>query len=64
MNSYIRGIVIYFENVLHPAAGWNSDTEKRKRKAQKPNHFLPSPECFNVRGVSKKNDAYRRNPAP
>ena len=64
MNSYIRGIFIYFENVLHPAGGWNSEAEKRKRKVEKSVHFLPSPECFNVRGVSKKNDSSRRNPAP
>jgi hypothetical protein len=64
MNTYLRCIFAYFENVLHPAAGWSTESEKRKRKSDKADHFLPSPECFNVRGISKKNDKVRRNPAP
>lgn len=66
MNTYIRNLIIYFENVLHPASGWDSNAEKRKRKMHK--HIgsrHASPECYNVRGISlKKEDKLRRNPAP
>lgn len=64
MNHYLRCLFTYFENVLHPAAGWSAEKEKRKRRTEKTTHILPSPECFNVRGASKKNDKVRCNPAP
>ncbi len=66
MNSYLRILFVYFEAVLHPASGWSdSNNEKKKRKAQKPDTSIqPSPDCFNMRAVAKKQDKVRRNPAP
>ena len=67
MNRCLRNLFDYFEEVLHPASGWSANnTEKRKRKSQKSYEaaLQPSPECFNVRGASKKTDKLRRNPAP
>lgn len=64
MNNYLRCLFTYFENVLHPASGWSNESEKRKRKTLRSAQILPSPECFNVRGASKKNDKVRRSPAP
>ena len=66
MNNYIRNLIIYFENVLHPAAGWADNlSEKKKRKAKKNIDLKSSPECFNIRGGSvKKQDKLRPNPAP
>jgi hypothetical protein len=65
MNTYLRGLLIYFETVLHPANGWSDNKGEKKRKGLKPGAATqPSPDCFNVRGVSKKQDKTRRNPAP
>ena len=64
MNTYLRSLFVYFENVLHPASGWSENgSEKRKRKAKKIQESN-SPESFNLRGVLKKQDKQRLNPAP
>jgi hypothetical protein len=66
MNNYLRNLLVYFENVLHPASGWSdSNSEKRKRKSKGTSSLQASPECFNIRGgIVKKQDKLRRNPAP
>ena len=64
MTSYLRGLLIYFETVLHPAAGWSDNKTEKRKKASKESSFQPSPECFNIRAASKKGDKMRRNPAP
>ncbi len=63
--NYLRHLFIYFENVLHPASGWSDgNSTKRKRINQKTAASQTSPECFNLRGVMKKQDKVRRSPAP
>ena len=63
--NYLRHLFIYFENVLHPASGWSDgNSTKRKRINQKTASSQTSPECFNLRGVMKKQDKVRRSPAP
>ncbi|HEY6955154.1 MAG TPA: hypothetical protein VI385_07910 [Flavisolibacter sp.] len=64
--NYLRHLFIYFENVLHPASGWNeTNSTKKKRISTKSNYLQNSPECFNLRGgVIKKQDKVRRSPAP
>ena len=66
MNTYLRNLFVYFENVLHPASGMaDASGDKRKRRSQKSGTLQASPECFNIRGgVIKKQDKLRRNPAP
>jgi hypothetical protein len=65
MNTYLRSLFVYFENVLHPASGWSEGaSEKRKRKSRKNSGLTTSPESYNVRGALKKQDKLRRNPAP
>jgi hypothetical protein len=66
MHTYLRNLLVYFENVLHPASGWSDNgNEKRKRKAKRSGTQQLSPECFNIRGGStKKQEKFRRNPAP
>lgn len=65
MQSYLRGIITYFETVLHPASGWaDSKTDKRPKARKAVSSLQPTPECFNMRGVAKKGDKLRRNPAP
>lgn len=64
--NYLRNLLIYFENVLHPASGWaDSQATKRKRSATKGQSLQTSPECYNLRGSAyKKQDKQRRSPAP
>lgn len=65
MNTYLRNLIVYFENVLHPASGWSEHgSDKRKRKGKKMQAELNSPESFNLRGVLKKQDKQRLSPAP
>lgn len=62
---YLRNLFIYFENVLHPASGWSDgNSTKRKKVNRKSDSLQNSPESFNLRGVSKKQDKVRRSPAP
>ena len=66
MNLYLRNLLGYFEQVLHPAGG-NAEraADKRKRKSLKGNGLQASPEGFNIRGgIVKKQEKLRRNPAP
>jgi hypothetical protein len=64
MNTYLRSLFVYFENVLHPASGWSDVSEKRKRKSRSNSAITFTPEAYNVRGALKKQDKLRRNPAP
>lgn len=66
MNTYLRNLFVYFENVLHPASGWSDNSaDKRKRRSRKSGSMQASPECINIRGgFLKKQDKLRRNPAP
>lgn len=64
MTTYIHHFFNYFENVLHPAAG-KSVLEKKKRSTV--NNIAPSratPDSLNLRDMLKKQDGFRRNPAP
>jgi len=65
MNTYLHNLIVYFENVLHPASGWSGNGgDKRKRKSKKSGQQT-SPESFNTRAaVVKKQDKARLNPAP
>lgn len=64
MRNCLRNLFGYFENVLHPAAGSETTKEKRKRGTKAAVSFQASPECINIRGMAKKQDKLRRNPAP
>jgi len=66
MNTYLRSLIVYFENVLHPASGWadKNGAGKRKRKVNRRGSDAASPESFNIRGASKKHNKFRFNPAP
>ena len=66
MNAYLHNLLVYFENVLHPAGGSSDiDADKRKRKSRKPGSLQLSPESFNIRGgVAKKQEKLSSNPTP
>lgn len=66
VNTYLRSLIIYFENVLHPASGWSADkgVGKKRRRAKRSGSDAVTPESFNIRGASKKQNKFRFNPAP
>jgi hypothetical protein len=63
MTTYLRNILYYFENVIHPAGGTEL-TDKRKRRSRKITELQSSPDSANIRGAVKKQDKSRMNPAP
>jgi len=63
MTSYLRNLFAYFDNVIHPAGGTPSNSEKRRRRSTRSNGSASSPESSNLRGP-KKADKSRLNPAP
>ena len=68
MYSYLRHLIVYFEQVLHPANAWSSspaNNGKSKRRIKNGSAQMLSPDGYNLRGgISKKQDKLRRNPAP
>jgi hypothetical protein len=66
VNTYLRSLIIYFENVLHPASGWadKNEASKKKRRSKRSGSDAATPESFNIRGASKKQNKFRFNPAP
>ncbi len=65
MNAYLRHLIVYFENVIHPASAWSDYSDKRKKRTIKLNELQQSPESFNIRGGNlKKQEKLRRSPAP
>lgn len=67
MKSFIEKLLAQFEAVGHPAStNWfkaKNTQSKRKNSKQIPFATL-SPECYNIRGLSKKAGDVRRTPAP
>ena len=67
MKTFFERLLIQFEFISHPAAGWfskSAETRKRKSSKELPLNTL-SPECYNVRGASSKKQNFNRHtPAP
>ena len=67
MKNLLEKLFAQFEAVAHPASGnWfkvKNIQSKRKSSKQIPFTTL-SPECYNIRGLSKKAGDVRRTPAP
>lgn len=64
MNNYLHDLFTYFENTVHPAAGKESLSKKKKGSSQQTYQLQASPDCFNMRSTVRKQDSIRRNPAP
>lgn len=64
MNDYLQSILIYFENVAHPAAGKMAILKKRKRSDTITVPPNATPDSLNIRDLIKRQDSFRRNPAP
>ena len=64
MNNYLQDVFNLFENVFHPAAG-KPVSEKKKRRSSVP-AMQPKapPDSLNIRDYTKRQDSFRRNPAP
>jgi hypothetical protein len=64
MKPYIHGVFTLFENVLHPAAG-KAYTGKRKKRSSLPSvGSRATPDSLNIRDIIKRQDSFRRSPAP
>lgn len=64
MNNYLQTVSALFVYALHPAAGQAAIEKKRKRAS---NNSVPpraTPDSLNIRDIIKKQDSFRRNPAP
>lgn len=64
MNSLFYTFITYFESAAHPAGG-KASTPKKKRTASAP--FVnprATPDSQNIRSLVKKEDSFRRSPAP
>lgn len=65
MKTFFEKLMIQFGMIGHPASGFNTNSTSRKRKINKSIQYAPlSPECYNVRGLSKKAGNVRQMPAP
>lgn len=64
MNTYIHSVMTYFEQVMHPAGG-KSPADKRKKRSSASSVFpRATPDSMNIRELYKREDSFRRNPAP
>ncbi len=64
MNTYIHSVMTYFDKVVHPAGG-KSSVDKRKKRSETGFVFpKATPDSMNIRDLYKREDSFRRNPAP
>lgn len=65
MKTFIEKLIITFEHITNPAAGWfKTNASPLKQKNKRLSLTTLSPEGYNVRGFSKKTASNRRTPAP
>jgi hypothetical protein len=64
MNTYLHSVKIYFEHVIHPAAGKNDAQKTKRRNSQTSYALQASPDCLNIRAAVRSQNNVRRNPAP
>jgi hypothetical protein len=67
MKTLFEKLLIQLDTLTHPAeGGWSgvNTTQKKKKNGRSLPLASLSPECYNVRGSSKKAGDMRRTPAP
>lgn len=64
MNNYIYNAIILFEQVIHPAAGRGTIEKKKSQRSPAAIYPKATPDSLNIRDVIKRQDSFRRNPAP
>ena len=63
MNNLLQNFAALFETVAHPAGGKLTFNKKRKNSIATVNPKA-TPDSLNIRDLAKRQDSYRRNPAP
>lgn len=63
MNNLLQNVVALFENAAHPAGGKLTMAKKRKNSVATVNPKA-TPDSLNIRDLIKRQDSFRRNPAP
>lgn len=64
MNESLQTISACFTRVFHPAAGKEAVEKKKRRSSPVTLYPKATPDSQNIRGLFKKQDSFRRNPAP
>jgi hypothetical protein len=64
MNTYLHDVFTLFENVLHPAAGKPIAAKQKKRSTNSSIIPKATPDSLNIRDILKRQDSFRRDPAP
>lgn len=64
MNHRLQSIFALFEQAAHPAAGKSGASKSRKKSTGHAINHKATPDCLNLRDLVKKQDSFRRNPAP
>lgn len=68
MKTFIEKLILHIDSIAHPSGIWlpQKTESQRKRKTTQPVSIknAVSPDCFNMRSPSKKQQQLRRTPAP
>jgi hypothetical protein len=64
MNTYLHNVYTYFEQVVHPAGGKSTADKRKKRNTASAIFPRATPDSMNIRDLYKRQDGFRRNPAP
>lgn len=64
MNTFLHNVPFDFEKVMHPAAGKMMIPKKKNRSSAIAVIPKATPDSLNIRDMFKKQDNFRRNPAP
>jgi hypothetical protein len=67
MKTIFEKLLLHFDSITHPSGSWLSlkVENQRKRKAQPISiKNAVSPDCYNMRSPSKKQQQLRHTPAP
>jgi len=67
MKTFFEKLILHIDSITHPSGGWLSQKSEgnRKQKVQPISiKNAMSPDCFNMRSASKKQQQMRRTPAP
>lgn len=68
MKTLIEKLILHMDAITHPSGGWlTSKTESQRKLKTTPVVSIKnavSPDCYNMRSPSKKQQQLRRTPAP